>query len=111
MSAMVAAPLDAYTMEVSSVVEARLLKAGAAVSGASDSFAWSTPSNLWLDDAYRTGWYERARKYWSDESLAPPTVDGVLGGQYSTLDLETTTSLVLPAASLLLARDSKIIPQ
>lgn len=67
-------------------IEARLSQVSSRrLRGSSDSSFWSSPSALWRDETYRGTWYTHAKRFWDDAVVAPPTLNGVLGG-FSALD-------------------------
>lgn len=62
-------------------IETRLALGGRRkLNGSSDSSFWASPLALWRDETYRKTWYVHARRYWEDAVVAPPTLNGVLGG-------------------------------
>lgn len=71
-------PAPAVPDKVTSSIETRLQ--GCRLSGSSDTYFWERPAALWRDEAYGPSWYSHAKMYWDDAVVAPPTVNGVLGG-------------------------------
>ncbi|KAJ8609715.1 hypothetical protein CTAYLR_008448 [Chrysophaeum taylorii] len=84
-------------------IEKRLVDRGCRLSGSSDAQFWASPKALWQDKAYRESWYSVAKQYWEDAVIAPPTLNGVLGG-FAHLDAPDS------AFSRRFLRDAKIRP-
>lgn len=72
--------MDPADVDLCARLEERLRRCGRSIRGASDSSFWESPSALWSDEAYRLTWYAHAKRYWEDAVVAPPTLEGVLGG-------------------------------
>ncbi len=83
--AMAAQDEAAADVEVAKRVEAMLRHEGLNLNGSSDTQAWASPSEFWLDENYRKTWYTKAIAYWENDAEVPATVDGVLGG-FASLD-------------------------
>ena len=83
--AMAAQDEAAADVAVAKRVEAMLKHEGLNLKGSSDTQAWASPSEFWLDENYRKTWYTKAIAYWENDAEVPPTVDGVLGG-FAVLD-------------------------